>query len=137
MVDHGPRVGSESTHGAPDVPINLHDLLDGIRLEQGRLGALLDGEDDALGSLDPDRGRPEFDRLDRVLYLEQSTFGGERVDLGTGWLRVVVASQSLHRDHLAATGAGRAESHSHLDHIQSDWRAQVTERERDGHGEMR
>lgn len=34
VLDHCPRIGDESAHGASDVSVNLHDLLDGIRLEQ-------------------------------------------------------------------------------------------------------
>lgn len=48
MVDHGTRVGGEAGHGASEVPVYLHNLLDGRRLEQGRLHPLLDAQDDAL-----------------------------------------------------------------------------------------
>lgn len=60
MLNHGPCVGREATHGAANVRVDLHDLLDRVGLEQGRLGALLDGEDDAVGGLDPDGRRAEL-----------------------------------------------------------------------------
>lgn len=60
MLDHCPRVGSQAAHGATDVAINLHDLFDRVGLEQGGLGALLDGEDDALRGLDADGRRAEL-----------------------------------------------------------------------------
>lgn len=60
MLDHCPRVGGQAAHGATDVTINLHDLFDRVGLEQGGLGALLDGEDDALRGLDADGCRAEL-----------------------------------------------------------------------------
>ena len=60
MLDHCPRVGGQAAHGATDVAINLHDLFDRVGLEQGGLGALLDGEDDALRGLDADSCRAEL-----------------------------------------------------------------------------
>jgi hypothetical protein len=53
MIDHA-RVGGEAGHGAAEVAVDLHDLLDGGVDEEGRLDALLDAEDDALGGLHAD-----------------------------------------------------------------------------------
>lgn len=60
VVDHGARVGSETRHGAAEVAVNLHNLLNGRRLEEGRLDTLLDAENDTLGGTDADGGRAEL-----------------------------------------------------------------------------
>ena len=54
VVDHGAGVGGEAGHGAAEVAVDLHDLLDGGGLEEGGLDALLDAEDDAFGRADAD-----------------------------------------------------------------------------------
>ena len=48
MVDHRPRVRDETGHGAAEVAVNLHNLLDGGGYKERGLDALLDAEDDAL-----------------------------------------------------------------------------------------
>ena len=47
----------------------LNDLLDGVRFHEGRRDALLDGDDDPVGGLNPDGGRAKLDRFDGVLNL--------------------------------------------------------------------
>jgi hypothetical protein len=54
MVDHRAGVGRQAGHGASEMMVDLHDFLDGIGLEQGRLNAFLDCEDDAVGGADAD-----------------------------------------------------------------------------------
>lgn len=79
VVDHGARVGGEAGHGAPEVAVDLHDLLDGGRLEERRLYALLDAEDDAFWCADADGGRSELNECwsDLVAYLtiRKSNYG--------------------------------------------------------------
>ena len=54
VVDHGAGVGGEAGHGAAEVAVDLHDLLDGGGLEEGGLDALVYDEDDAFGCADAD-----------------------------------------------------------------------------------
>lgn len=60
MVDHRPCVRREPGHGAPEMRVYLHYLLDRARFEEGRLDALLDGEDDALFGAHADGRRSEL-----------------------------------------------------------------------------
>lgn len=80
VLNHGAGVGLEARHGAADVAVDLDDLLDRRRLEQGRGDALLDAEDDALGGGDADGRGAELDSLEGVFDLEETAFGGEGVD---------------------------------------------------------
>jgi hypothetical protein len=80
VLDHGAGVGLEAGHGAANVAVNLDNLLDRRRLEQGRRDALLDAEDDALGRGDADGCAAELDGLEGVFDLEEAAFGGEGVD---------------------------------------------------------
>jgi len=80
VVDQCPRVGRETAHCAPNVSVNLVDLLDRVGLDQRRRHALLDDEDGALLGLDADHRRAHLDGLHRVLNLEQTALGAERVD---------------------------------------------------------
>ena len=54
VVNHGTGIGGEAGHGAAEVAVYLHDFLDGGRLEERGLDALLDAEDDAFGCTDAD-----------------------------------------------------------------------------------
>ena len=60
VVDHRARVRGEPGHGAAEVAVDLHDLLDRGRLEEGRLYALLDAEDDAFGRAHADGCRAQL-----------------------------------------------------------------------------
>jgi len=77
MLDHGPGVGLQPAHGAPDVPVDLDNLLDRRGLEQGGGDALLDAQDHAVASGDADGGAAQLDGLERVLDLEEAALGGE------------------------------------------------------------
>ena len=79
VVHERPRVGDQTAHGGADVRVDLHDLLDRVRVQQRRREPLLDGEDHALRGPNPDRRRPELDGLDRVLHLEEAALGAEGV----------------------------------------------------------
>lgn len=57
VLDHAPGVGLQPRHRAPDVPVDLDDLLHGRGLEEGRRHPLLDAEHYAFGCGDPDGGR--------------------------------------------------------------------------------
>lgn len=48
VLDHAASVGLQPGHGAPDVAVDLDDLLDGRGLQQRRRHALLHAQDDAL-----------------------------------------------------------------------------------------
>ena len=89
VLNHGPRVGLQARHGAPDVPVDLDNLLDGRGFEQSRGHALLDAQDHALAGGNADGGRAELDGLEGVLDLEEAAFGGEgavgRVLVLFGW----------------------------------------------------
>lgn len=80
VLDHGAGVGLEAGHGAANVAVNLDNLLDRRRLEEGRGDALLDAEDDALGGGDADSRGAELDGLEGVFDLEETAFGGEGID---------------------------------------------------------
>lgn len=82
VLHHGPRVGLQARHGAPDVPVDLDNLLDRRRLEQRRRHALLDAQDHALGRGHADGRAAELDGLERVLDLEEAAFGGEGAVVG-------------------------------------------------------
>lgn len=60
MVDDRPSVGGEPGHGATDVRIDLHDLLDRGGLEELGRDALLDAENDTVGGSDADGRRAEL-----------------------------------------------------------------------------
>jgi hypothetical protein len=77
VLDHAARIGLQPAHGAPNVPVDLDNLLDRRRLEQGRRDALLDAQDDALGRGHADGRAAELDSLERVFDLEEAAFGGE------------------------------------------------------------
>ena len=78
MFDHRPRIGRETGHGAPDVGIDLHDLFDGRRFEEGGLDAFLYGENRTVRRGDSDRGGSEFDSFHGVFDLGSSGGGGAR-----------------------------------------------------------
>ena len=61
VVDHRARVRGEAGHRAAEVGVDLHDLLDRGGLEERRLHALLDAEDDAEGRADADGRGAELD----------------------------------------------------------------------------
>ena len=42
VLDHAPRIGLQTRHGAADMAVNFDNLLDGTRLEEGGCDALLD-----------------------------------------------------------------------------------------------
>ena len=79
VVHERPGVGDEAAHRRTDVNVDLRDLLDAPRLEEGRRQALLDREDRALLRLQADGRRAELYRLDGVLHLEEPSLGGEGV----------------------------------------------------------
>jgi hypothetical protein len=60
MIDHRSGIGCEATHGAAEMGIDFHDLLDTGGFEEGRLDTLFYAEDDAFGCLYPDSGRTEL-----------------------------------------------------------------------------
>lgn len=60
VVDHGARVGGQARHGAANVPVDLHNLLDGRALQQGGLHALLNTEHRAVRRSDADRRGAEL-----------------------------------------------------------------------------
>lgn len=66
MLHHRPSIRRKPTHRASNMRINLHNLLDRVRVEQRGLSPLLDGQDDALRGLDPDGGGAELDGFDGV-----------------------------------------------------------------------
>lgn len=78
VLHHAARVRLQPAHRAPDVPVDLHDLLDRGRLEERRRHALLHAEHDALRGRHPDRRRAQLDRFEGVLDLEEAAFGRER-----------------------------------------------------------
>jgi hypothetical protein len=90
------------------VAVNLDNLLDRRRLEQGRRDALLDAEDDALGRGDADGCAAELDGLEGVFDLEEAAFGGEGVDAAV-W-RVKKAVSKLQEGMEAAGTSWRAGS---------------------------
>lgn len=81
VLDHAASIGLQPGHGAADVPVDLDDLLDGRGLEEGGGDALLDAEDDALRGSDADSRAAELDGFERVLDLEETSFGGEGAGL--------------------------------------------------------
>lgn len=89
VLNHGAGVGLEAGHGAADVAVDLDNLFDRRRLEEGGGDALLDAEDDALRGGDANGRGAELDGLEGVFDLEETTFGGEGVDAsvcGGRWL---------------------------------------------------
>ena len=80
VLDHGAGIGLQAGHGAANMAVNLDNLLDRRRLEQGRGDALLDSQDDALRGGDADGGGAELDGLEGVFDLEEAALGGEGVD---------------------------------------------------------
>ena len=60
VVDERPRVSRQPAHGAADVLVDLGDLFDARRDEQGRGDTLLGGEHDALLGAHADRGGAEL-----------------------------------------------------------------------------
>lgn len=60
VVDHRPGICRETRHGAPDVRVDLHNLLYRRGFEQLGRHALLDSKDDAEGRADADRRRSEL-----------------------------------------------------------------------------
>jgi hypothetical protein len=54
MVDHCPSICGQTAHCTPDMCVDLHDLLDARRFEEGGLDTLLDAENDAICRLDAD-----------------------------------------------------------------------------------
>ena len=60
VVDERPRVSRQPAHGAADVLVDLGDLFDARRDEQGRGDALLRGQDDALLGAHADCGGAEL-----------------------------------------------------------------------------
>lgn len=77
VLDHAAGVGLQPAHGAPNVPVDLDNLLDRRGLEQRRRHALLHPQHDALGRGDADGRAAELDGLERVLDLEEAALGGE------------------------------------------------------------
>lgn len=80
MLDHGAGIGLEAGHGTADVAVDLDNLLDRGRLEEGGGDSLLNTEDDALRGGDTDSSGAKLDGLEGVLDLEETAFGGEGVD---------------------------------------------------------
>ena len=80
VLDHGAGVGLETGHGATDVAVDLDNLLNRRRLEEGRGYALLDAEDYALRGGDADGRGAELDGLKGVFDLEETALWGEGVD---------------------------------------------------------
>lgn len=70
----------QTGHGAADVAVDFDNLFDGGGFEESGGYALLDAEDDALGSSDADGGGAELDGLKGVFDLEEAAFGGEGVN---------------------------------------------------------
>ena len=60
--------------------IDLGNLLDGGRVEEGTGQALLDGQDATALGLEADGRRAELDRLDGILDLEEAALRAEGVD---------------------------------------------------------
>lgn len=94
VLDHAARVGLQTAHGAPDVPVDLNNLLDRRRLQQGRGHALLHAKDDTLGRRHPNGRAAELDGLEGVLDLEETAFGREgagrlgiRISRGEGFFK--------------------------------------------------
>ena len=73
MVNHGPRIGRQTTHGCTKVRVNLHDFFNRAALQQRGLDTLLDTEHGTLPRCDTDRRRSQLDSLQCVLDLEQTT----------------------------------------------------------------
>lgn len=73
VVDHRARVRRQARHRAANVPVDLHDLFDRGRLEQGRLHTLLDTENNTVRSRDTDgRGTELASALsERLPYLDR------------------------------------------------------------------
>lgn len=80
VLDHGAGIGLQTGHGAADMAVNLDNLLDRGRLEEGGGDALLDAEDDTLRGGDANGRGAELDGLEGVFDLEETAFGGEGVD---------------------------------------------------------
>lgn len=77
VLDHGACIGLQAAHGAPDVPVDLDNLLYAVRLEERRRHALLDPQHDALAGRHADGRRAQLDGFERVLNLEEAPFWGE------------------------------------------------------------
>ena len=87
VLDHGPGVSLQPRHGAPDVAVDLDDLLDGGGLEEGRRHSLLDAQDNTLRCGDADGGAAKLDGFEGVLDLEEAAFGGEGAWGVLAWAR--------------------------------------------------
>lgn len=77
VLDHAASVGLQTTHGAADVAVDLDNLLDRRRLQQGRGHPLLHAQHDALRRRHADGCAAQLDGLERVFDLEEAAFGGE------------------------------------------------------------
>ena len=60
MINHGPRVRRQTTHGTAEVGINFEDLLNRAGFQERRRDALLHAKDDTLGRLDTNGGGTEL-----------------------------------------------------------------------------
>ena len=61
VLDHGPRIGLQPAHRAPDVSVDLQDLLHGRGFEEGGGYALFDAEDHAFRGGDLGGGFVRFE----------------------------------------------------------------------------
>lgn len=91
MLNHSPRISRQPTHRTANMRINLHDLLYRVRVQQGRLGALLNGEDDSFRGLDTNCCGAEFDGFDGVF----DWVGGKEMSVPC-WARVGAGSRDSH-----------------------------------------
>lgn len=60
VLDHGAGVSGQPAHRACDVRVDTCDLFDAVCVEERRLRALLDAEDDTLLGCDADGGTAEL-----------------------------------------------------------------------------
>jgi len=107
VLKHGPRVRLQPRHGAANVPVDLDNLLDRRRLEEGRGHALLDAQDDALGRGDADGRAAVLDGLEGVLDLEEAPFGGEGAGGGVSGLAEEGVGRSLFGEREGVRRAGK------------------------------
>jgi hypothetical protein len=54
VLNEGSRISDDSTGSTADMRINLEDLLNGLRDDEGRVESALNSEDDSLEALDAD-----------------------------------------------------------------------------------